>query len=224
MEFSSTTPRVTIDWKVRNDLLLYGVYAEGNKPGGLNGTAGITAGNPSYRQETSANFELGAKATWLDGRLRTNVALYYIDSKDVQLTTAIPSGGQGAITSVATNQGAAEIRGAELEVTGLLAKDLTLALTYAWNDSEFTEGCDDFEFVLNTGGFLFNGVRNSYCSVVGNRLPMSPEQQASATLTWRRPLTAIRPCSACGWGSRSARAGRWWPSAAISQTRTPSRL
>src|SRR5690606_20397468 len=113
---------------------------------------------PTWEEETSRNYELGLKATWLDGRLSTNLAAYFIEAEDVQLTTAVPPapGTTASSISVVTNQGAGEIRGVEAELRWRPMDPLTFSLTYALADSEFTQGCDDFQWVLTSGGGLFN--------------------------------------------------------------------
>ena len=187
--FSATTPRITLDYQIDSERMAYFTYARGAKPGGLNGSIGVPIGFPTYAQETSDNFEIGLKSTWLDGRLLVNAAMFFIDAKNVQLTTAVPSVGGGAITSVATNQGAAETFGIELEVRALINDNLTLLGSYALADSEFTEGCDDFEYTLNTGGRLIApGTESPECSIKGNQLPLGSRHMASLGLDFRLPL------------------------------------
>ncbi|HSN73105.1 MAG TPA: TonB-dependent receptor, partial [Steroidobacteraceae bacterium] len=192
--FTATDPRVTIDYQVTPDALLYGVYAKGSKPGGINGSVGLPVDAVFYEQEESDNFELGAKVSGLDGRVQFNTALFYIDATDVQLTTALPATtGQGAVNSVATNQGAAEIKGLEIDMQALLTDNLVLGLGYAYTNAKFTEGCDDFEHVLNTGGVIIDFANltpeaREACDISGNRLPLGSEHQANATLDWVVPF------------------------------------
>ncbi|MCP6423448.1 TonB-dependent receptor, partial [Klebsiella pneumoniae] len=42
-KWKSWTPRVTVDYKPTPDTLVYATYAQGVKPGGFNGTGGLTA-------------------------------------------------------------------------------------------------------------------------------------------------------------------------------------
>jgi len=189
VSFSSTTPRFTLDYKPDQDLLFYATYAKGTKPGGVNGTAGLTAGYPDYLQEESNNYELGAKTSWLDRRLILNGAIYRIDAKDVQLTTALPSGGAGAITSVATNQGGARINGLEIDGQAAVTENLSISAGYTWTDAKFTKGCDADYYTLLSGGFLkpvnYNG---PLCNITGKRLPLGSEHMANFTATWEAPL------------------------------------
>lgn len=188
--FAATTPRLTLDYQFNSDRMAYFTYARGAKPGGLNGSVGVPIGFPTYAQETSNNLELGLKSVGWDGRLVVNTALFFIDAKDVQLTTALPSSDGSAITSVATNQGSAETFGVELEVRALLNDRLTLIGSYALADSKFTKGCDDFEYTLNTGGRLIApGTESPECSIKGNQLPLGSKTSASLGLDFRLPMS-----------------------------------
>jgi outer membrane receptor protein involved in Fe transport/outer membrane protein OmpA-like peptidoglycan-associated protein len=206
------TPRVTLQWQPTADLNLYAIYAEGVKPGGFNGAAGRTV-NPvreTYEQETSKNYELGAKTVWFDGRVSANLALFYIDAKEIQLTQAITSAASpNAVTSLVTNQGAGDITGFELETRWRATDYLTLAFNYAYADTSFKEGCDDFQYTLTSGGGRYipvasggtpsidgcagsnlatnlNGQGNP--SIKGKRFPLSARDTASATADWLSPL------------------------------------
>lgn len=190
--FTSFTPRVTVDWQPSDDRLYYFVYAEGVKPGGINGPTGEPIDAVFFDQESSNNFELGTKLSFLNRRLTVNVAGYFIDASDVQLTTAIPAPGTtGAVTSVASNQGESEILGFELDITAFPIDGLRLNATYAFADAEFTSGCDPFEFTLNTGGLVFpGGDPVPECDISGRQLPLGSKHQASGSFVWQRPLSS----------------------------------
>lgn len=197
-DFSEFAPRLTVDWQANDELLLYATYAKGYKPGGLNGNAGVQVAQPVYEQEESDNFELGAKSRWFDNRLTANVALFFIDAKDIQLTTALSNAQLfGALTSIVTNQGSGEVTGLELELTYALTDSITLGANYALADSEFTEGCDDFQYQLTSGGG--NIVSGNACignnvnglgdgSIVGNQFPLSAKHQAAGYVDFRTPI------------------------------------
>jgi outer membrane receptor protein involved in Fe transport len=192
-DFDSTTPRVTLDWQVTDNTMLYAVFAQGAKPGGLNGIAGQTIGQPTYDQEESDNFELGAKFSLLDNRLRIGAAAYFTQADDVQFTQSVPSPtGQGAVTSIATNQGQGEIMGLEVDLQAAITEALTLSASYSYIDTEITKGCDDFQYTLNTGGIVYDPNLGTVpeCNISGNRYPLAPEQTASMALNYDAPLAA----------------------------------
>jgi outer membrane receptor protein involved in Fe transport len=193
-EWDATTPRVTLDWRITDEAMVYGVFAQGAKPGGLNGSAGAAINQPTYDQEESDNFEIGAKLDLFENRMRLNTALFYIDATEVQFTQSIPSPtGQGAVTSIATNQGAGEIMGLEIDVQAAVTEAITLSAGYAYTDTEITKGCDDFEFVLQTGGVLYDPALGNVpeCSIKGRRYPLGAKEQASFVFNYDSPM---------GWG------------------------
>jgi outer membrane receptor protein involved in Fe transport len=201
------TPRVTLKWQVNPDLNLYAIYAEGIKPGGLNGATGLVVSPPqvTFEPETSKNYELGMKSLWLDGKLMFNVAAFFNQADGIQLTTPIYRTDGSPITSLVTNQGNGETKGVEVEARWRIADPLTLSVTYALADTKFTEGCDDFQWTLTSGGGNSVGRQGAYnpanpaaggtnlngkgnCSIVGNPYPLSAKNTGSIALDFRQPF------------------------------------
>ena len=153
-DWDSLTPRVTLSWQMDEDTLLYGVFAQGAKPGGLNARDGATTGLPTYEQEESSGLEFGVKRVWADGRFLSNLAVYFNQISEQQGTEPIQSP-SGAINSVASNKGEGEVFGVELDLAWQPSESLRLGLTYALASSEYTEGCDDWQWRITSGGGLF---------------------------------------------------------------------
>lgn len=200
-EWKATTPRVTVDYKIDSDVTLYANYSKGYKPGGFNGSTAIAASRPadeSFKQEQSVNYELGMKSSWMDRRLLLNVAVFKMKVDDMQLTTPVNNPVSGAINSLSTNQGDGEIKGIEIESRFAATKNLTLGLNYALADTKFTAGCDDFQFVITSGGGVLNPAnpndptRNlngkGDCSIVGHPFPLSAKHTGSVTADYIRPV------------------------------------
>lgn len=191
----SFTPRITLDYQMSDDTMLYAIYTEGVKPGGFNGDTGASVGKPGYLQEESKNLEFGVKSTLMGGRVLANASVFFIDASDIQLTTGVATP-TGAVNSVATNQGEGEVFGIELDVKARLTDNLTAGFNYALADSEFTAGCDDFEWVLTSGGGRWAGseaASSDYtgkgtCSIKGNQFPLSSKHQASAFIDFERAI------------------------------------
>ncbi len=84
--------KVTADWKPTDSQMYYLTVSEGFRPGLLNRPGGNS--NPGgtftvpYALDTDevTNYELGIKSDYLDGRLRFNAALFYIDIASLQTT------------------------------------------------------------------------------------------------------------------------------------------
>jgi iron complex outermembrane receptor protein len=81
------------------------------------------------------NYELGAKGTWLGGKLTTNLALYWIDWSDIQVQANRVSDS----VQFATNIGAARSKGFEYEITATPVANLLLGLNGSFNDAKVTE-------------------------------------------------------------------------------------
>ncbi|MGP1667533.1 MAG: TonB-dependent receptor, partial [Rhodanobacter sp.] len=77
------------------------------------------------------NYELGMKGRWLNGRMVANLALYYIDWKDIQVQANRVSDQ----VQFATNIGGAYSRGLEFELVSVPAMGWTIALNGAFNQS-----------------------------------------------------------------------------------------
>ena len=168
--FDSVSPRVTTTFKLTPQNMVYANVAKGNKPGVINADPRFPPALRFANEEESWNYEVGTKNRFLDGRLMANLALYYIDWKDQQITASFtfppPTGGT---QSYIRNAGRTEIKGAELELEAAVTDSFTAGFTYSLTDAKFKE-LTDAEALQLFG--------NS--SLKGKKLFGVPEQQASA--------------------------------------------
>jgi iron complex outermembrane receptor protein len=81
------------------------------------------------KPEEVTQFELGLKKTWLDKRLRSSVAFYNLDKKNI----AIPDN-----NGITQQSGDLRSRGIEFDLAGRPAKKWETYFNYAWNDAELT--------------------------------------------------------------------------------------
>lgn len=199
--WNNFTPRATLNYRYDNKTIFYGILAQGVKPGGINGSAGADTGKPTYEQEEITTYEIGIKSSALENVYAT-VSMFYNDVSDVQLTTPlnVPSGN---VTSVATNQGAGEVFGVEMDINAQFSDNLSGRFTYALADTNFTKGCDDFQWALTSGGGVltpgtttgtdfradFGITTPASCSIEGNAFPLSSKHQASAFLEYIAPIS-----------------------------------
>jgi iron complex outermembrane receptor protein len=100
-----------VDWQVNEDVFAYVQTRRASKSGGWNTRAG---GLPAFEPETVKDLEAGLKATWLEKRLRTNVAVFHSWQSDVQRNAAALTPA-GASTQFIVNAGNARVYGIELE-------------------------------------------------------------------------------------------------------------
>lgn len=206
-EWKAWTPRVTLDWKPNRDTLVYGTWARGVKPGGFNGTGGLTAlaltgeDLTSYDQEKSSGGEIGTKVALFDRRVNLGLALFRNKLTNVQLTRSLPPSAPGqTTTSVAVNTGDARTQGLELELFARPMRDVNVQLGYSLADAKFTKGCDFDYFVLNSGGLQPNfstanptAAGLPLCDISGKRLPLGSKHMLNGAVDWEAPLsTALR--------------------------------
>jgi outer membrane receptor protein involved in Fe transport len=201
--FSTFTPRITLDWKINENHMLYALYAEGTKPGGFNSAAAIEGGVPSFDEEDLQSFEVGSKSLFLDGQLRLNTALFYNELEGYQLTQNVQ--GAGEITSATVNAGDAEFTGLEVEALyrPAAAPGLTLTANYAYIDPEFTDGADLNQGLLNdfaddglnncSTGLQFEGAACSgdtvaLGSIAGKQVPRTSKNTAFFDVEYRGPM------------------------------------
>ena len=165
--FASTTPRVTLSYAAQEDLLIYGVVAKGNKPGGFNSDQRLPGDLVAYDEETAWNYEVGVKTTIAD-TVQINLAGYYIDWTNQQLTqNFLPTG--GSPFSYIDNAGSLDVWGGEIEASIFVTPDWSIRTSYAFTDPVFNGGTDE------EVGTLFGDP-----SLVGRRPPNVARHQLSA--------------------------------------------
>ena len=171
--FNRFTPGVTLSW-TPGDANIYAKIQTGFRAGGFNFNV-ANAANLEYGQETSINYEIGAKTTLLDGKALIGVSAYLLTQDDVLVPffdfTAAP-GLQGFLD----NAGKAETFGIELEGSITPVEGVTLGGSLGWMDPEFTSGT----FVRGL---------NTVTPLEGLQLPATRRWSFSLNAEVRRPLS-----------------------------------
>ena len=149
-DWSYITPRITYDYRLTEEIMLYASAAKGTKTGGFN--AAYPASQPEeayYDEETNITYEIGSKGTLVDGRLRYDVAVFYIDWSDMQISGA--SEDPAFLTAIVRNTGNATSEGIELQLDGIVTDWLTVGGGYAYANPEFDSGTVDLSLVSVCG-------------------------------------------------------------------------
>ncbi|QBX37047.1 TonB-dependent receptor [Brevundimonas sp. S30B] len=145
--YDDTSIMLSADYQVTPDALVYARYAQGFKSGGFNGRANSAAESTQYQPETADTYEIGAKTTWLDGRLRLNGAVFHTQYEDFQARVAgldvDPVTGLPAPVLSVLNAGELKIQGAELEAVLAVNPNFTLDAQVGYLDAEYKEFADD---------------------------------------------------------------------------------
>ena len=145
------THRLNLTWKPTDDVLIYGTWSRGFRPGGINRRTGLDP----YGADFLTNYELGWKTTFLDGRLRVNGAIYEQKWEGFQFAFL----GQFGLTQI-QNGPDARIRGVEADINLVPVTGLTLTASGAYNDAKTT---------------------NALVAPVGTRLPVTPQFKVNGT-------------------------------------------
>jgi iron complex outermembrane recepter protein len=131
------TPKASIELRTARDTFVYISATRGFKSGGVNITAVEPGG--AFRPELAWSYETGVKRTLADGRGYVNAALFYIDYRDLQVSTFVSPG-----VIDASNAGHATSKGLEVEGAATLGRGLQLAGMLSWLDATY-DRYDAFE-------------------------------------------------------------------------------
>ena len=133
--FDEFTPLAGIEWRPKNDLMLYYTYSEGFKSGvGLLGQFETGVADP----ETIQNNEIGVKSTLLNGHLALNVAAFDYRLQNLQLGRTLPDPLRGFVNRF-ENAGGLKGRGVETELSWASPTNIARAnVAVDYLDAEFT--------------------------------------------------------------------------------------
>jgi iron complex outermembrane receptor protein len=168
------THRVSLQYQIDPDAMMYGTYSTGFRPGGNNRLP--TAG--SYASDKLDNFEIGWKTAWLEHRMRFNGALFYEKWKDAQTSVQ----GQFGITSV-VNAGDAKSTGVEAELNWQATDHLNLSAagTVLFKNETTTVFCAP----TDQGVPQKTCTANKVDAAPGTQMPGIPKNKGNATARYQ---------------------------------------
>ncbi len=160
--------RFNLTFQATDDVMLYGTWSEGYRPGGINRRGSL----PPYISDFLTNYEFGWKTTWADNTLSLNGAVFRQEWKDFQFALL----GANGLTEI-KNANQAEIDGLELELNWRASYNLTITGGVAFFDAQLTE---------NYCGFTDDdGIPVTVCddpqAPDGTRLPVTAEFKGNLT-------------------------------------------
>jgi iron complex outermembrane recepter protein len=169
-DFRFVTPRVILDWKFDDNAMLYASLARGEKTGGFNTNLNIAFAQRTYQPESTWNYEVGLKSTWLDGQLLFNLSGYITDWSDQQVACQNPVtfGGSSTQRTYVCNVGKAKIAGLEATTVMKVTDWFTLSGNYAYTSAKYRAFVDDSLAAARTLAGL------PPLSFVGKSLPYVP--------------------------------------------------
>ncbi len=174
---SKPTWRLALDYNVIPDVLGYVSYNRGIKSGGFNSSA---PADPAFRPEILDAYEVGLKTMLFDRRLRFNIAAFYYDYKDLQVTVQNTSGTGNA----AQNAAKARITGIDGDFEALLFPNFTLSGGFSFLNSKYREYRNPVVYHPSGAQIL------PAPDVTGNDLVNAPKFTGNVSAAYRIPTSS----------------------------------
>ena len=163
--------RLNLTYQPDEDMLFYGTWSRGFRPGGINRKGTL----PPYKADFLTNYEIGAKISFARGA-HFNVAAYIQDWKDMQVSVL----GQFGLTQV-QNVGKARIWGIEADLLLRPLEGLTWSTGIAYNHGTMQE-----DFCFNQNAEVCDP---DILVEEGDRLPLTAKWKGSSRVRYEWDLT-----------------------------------
>ena len=175
--WSSTDPKMTIDYKPNDNSMLWFTVASGYKGGGwqfANYFKDLV--EQGFDPEELEMYEIGYKGSFLNESLRLSAAAYTYDWTDKQLIKVKVV--QGLPLGIKQNAGASTINGLDLNLTARVSQGTTLNFNYAYIDAQYDDYCDDSRDWREVHGTFTDCSATAVGSYqrAGGKMPWTPEQ------------------------------------------------
>lgn len=167
-DWSAFTPKLSLDYFLNDDVLLYASLTQGFKSGGFN----LLAVQPSYDEEEVLSLEVGAKTRLADDRVQLNGSAFYYAYDDLQVGKVVN------LNAVIENAAEATIFGAEVELTALVTDNFQLDAGISFLETEYDEFLTEDKDLPGA----------PEVSLEGNDLPRAPGFTGSFSGTYTQPL------------------------------------
>ena len=135
--FNNFSPKIGLEFKPVNDVMVYASFAKGYKTGGWTTRlttpqpAGTVA--PTFNPEKATTWEIGVKSEFADRKAQLNLSSFYTKYRGIQLNFQVGT------SPTLQNAGTAEIYGFEAEFLARPIPDLTLSAGAGYTHARYTE-------------------------------------------------------------------------------------
>jgi iron complex outermembrane recepter protein len=168
--WSAITPKLSVQYQWDPDILTYATYSKGFKSGGFDNRATrLDLATLPFSPEDVSTYEGGLKSEWLDRRLRVNVAVFYNDYQNLQVSFYDPI----YVGSRRGNAGQAHSYGVELESEAALTDRINVQFAAGYLYAIYDE---------------YKGAGGPGIDADGNRLTNSPRWSLSGGINWEVPV------------------------------------
>ncbi|QKZ05687.1 TonB-dependent receptor [Pseudomonas eucalypticola] len=137
---ASPSGLLSLSYHLSDNLMTYASLAHGEKSGGINlavPSSGMDSDSLVIGPERLNDAEVGFKSTWFDRSLLVNANLFWMGVNGYQASTRVITAASATPVTVLANAGTVRSRGAELDLTWLPVRGLTLNLNGSYNDTTY---------------------------------------------------------------------------------------
>lgn len=184
---SNWSPEATLTWHPTSHTTLYGAYKTGYKSGGFSNPSilspGQDADNLGFKPEHSRGGELGAKGSFMGGRLSINAAVYRYTYKGLQLTSFNPSPPSFTIKNAAS----ARTTGAEIDTSYQITRDVQIRLSGGYNKAKYLNFSAAPCNAVQTADKTCTGANNTQ-DLSGTALVRAPKWNLTGGITYDKPI------------------------------------
>ncbi len=182
-------PSINVQWDATDEMMVYATASRGYKSGGFdarsnaspsaapNAAGNVILGSFEYDEEQATSFEIGAKTSFWDGRAELNVAAFFTQYDDLQVSIF-----DGTLGFNVGNAGKAETQGLEFDGRVALTDELTMSAAIAFLDFEFTEFENGQCYQGQTPDSVVNGV--AFCDYKGKSNQYVAEYSGNVALSY----------------------------------------
>jgi len=134
--FDNVSGKLVLDFQKTDNSLIYASISQGYRSGGFSGGASNELeACGGFGEETATAYEVGAKVDWADGRVRTNVSVFFTDYEDLQVSVIQTPNGVPTTTNAAN----ADITGVEFEFQAFVTDQFRVHGNVAVLDATFRD-------------------------------------------------------------------------------------
>jgi iron complex outermembrane recepter protein len=177
---NDTAIRLSAQYNLTEDVMIYGLYSEGFRAGGVNRNRGVPLLPQVYGADFLENIEFGMKGSFAEGRLNISATAFFQDWIDYQVEVVDPSNTPCGTPEIqpcgqpwqkgVLNAGNAHSDGIEIQIEAQPNDQLSLRLNATMLESELDEDND----LIDAAG-------------KGSKLPFAPDFKASAYAQYNWP-------------------------------------
>jgi len=183
----NVSPEATLRWRISEEWMVFAAYRTGYKSGGYS-LASILLDSTSvesvtFDPEEAEGFEVGMKATLLDGRLRLDGSVYRYRFTDLQVNSFNPQ----TVSFVIENAAAARQEGAELAVQFVATERLSMRGSVGYNRSRYQNFDSAACYAGQTAAMGCNPLTGTQ-DLSGKPTTRAPDWSGNFGLTYDMPL------------------------------------